>query len=362
MNPVFSSLSFPYFVAPMVGISHVGFRDLLRHYTPPSLKPVLFTEMLSTRRLPGENIKTSRELRVSARDRGAFVPQLLGNEEKYIAPSVSRLLEQEPWGIDINMGCPVSHTLKHNWGFRLVGQPDYAAEIVRVTRQVTPQHLPVSVKLRGDVPLPEEASVADRQQKLDHLYRFTARLEGAGADWITVHPRTGKARHTGRADWQVVQEVKKRLCIPVVANGDIQTAEDALHIVRELGCDGAMFARAAAARPWILWQLAEAMGICERPSEVTHRLQPPACGVDEGREYCLAILKLSDILWEHFQDEQHVLERIRFFVAIGSRWYEFGHDLWRKTTRCKTRDELVERISEYAEKFENPSVARVKFL
>lgn len=362
MSPVFSSLSFPYFVAPMVGISHVGFRDLLRHYTPPSLRPLLFTEMLSSRRLPGENVMTSRELRVSQDDRGAFVPQLLGNEEKYIAPSVSRLLQQEPWGIDINMGCPVSHTLKHNWGFRLVGQPDYAAEIVRMTRQVTPQHLPVSVKLRGDVPLPEESNRTDRQRKLDHLYRFTGGLEEAGADWLTVHPRTGKARHSGRADWQVVWEVKKRLGIPVVANGDIQTAHDALHIVQELGCDGAMFARAAAARPWILWQLADAMGVHDRPAGITHRIHPPAYGVDEGREYCHALLKLSEILWHYFQDEQHVLERVRFFVAIGSRWYQFGHDLWRNTNRCKTREELSNRIGEYAEKFENPSVARVKFL
>src|SRR5206468_3231088 len=100
----------------------------------------------STRRIPNERLATTNELRSAPGER-FFVPQLLGNEERFIAPSINRLMQLNPWGFDINMGCPVSHSLKHNWGVRLMGDIPYAASVVRMVKRHSP--LPVSVKLRG---------------------------------------------------------------------------------------------------------------------------------------------------------------------------------------------------------------------
>jgi tRNA-dihydrouridine synthase B len=365
VNSRFASLGidFPFFVAPMVGLSHVGFRELVRYYTPEGLNPILFTEMLSTRRLPSENLRTSNELRVSQRDRGAFVPQILGNEEKFIAPSVQKLCQTGPWGIDINMGCPVTHTLRHNWGFRLVGQPDYAAEIVKITKRYST--VPVSVKLRGDIgprsACDEQAELQEREA-LDRLECFVQRLEQAGADWLTVHPRTGKQKHTGGANWEAVRVVRNKVNIPVVVNGDIQSAEDGLEVVQRLGCDGAMFARVACARPWILWQTAAALGNTTCPAEVLHRSAPPVVGDDEGREYIHAVLKLLEIMQSQLFEESYILDKVRFFCATGSKWYQFGHHFWRLTTKARTVAELHDLVADYGDRYVNPSVARVQFL
>lgn len=367
MTSRFQSLGveFPFFVAPMVGLSHVGLRSLVRHYTPASLRPLLFTEMLSTRRLPSENMLTTEQVRIVAGDRGAVIPQILGNEERYIAPSLAKLAMLEPWGVDINMGCPVTHTLKHNWGFRLVGQADYAAAVVAMTKKHA--RVPVSVKLRGDLEALVQSSrdpgvqvgpVYD-EQGAELLARFVQGLADAGADWVTVHPRPGKSKHRGAANWQLVAKLRRLVKLPVVANGDIQTASDALQVVGELGCDGAMFARVVCARPWILWQVAHALGILDQPPGVLHRTAPPTFGEEEGQEYIVAVLLLIDNLVEQGFAESDVCERIQFFCATGSRWYQFGHDFWKTTTKAKTVAGLRAAVVDYGERYANPSRARV---
>src|SRR5262249_20737035 len=90
-------IRFPFFVGPMVGVTHVAFRELIRAYPPPGLSPLLFTEMLSTRRLPSQDPYRDEILFSSPGER-AFIPQLLGNEERFIAPSIEKLMRQGPWG------------------------------------------------------------------------------------------------------------------------------------------------------------------------------------------------------------------------------------------------------------------------
>lgn len=354
--------NFPYFVGPMVGLSHIGVRELIRSYTPPGIEPVIFTEMLSSRRLPSETLNKGHEVCFSTAEAGSFVPQLLGNEESYIRASIEKLLPMQPWGIDINMGCPVKRTLRHNWGFRLVGQPDYAAAIVEATRRATPADLPVSVKLRGDLSAvnpDSERKGSNFEQETEYLLRFTQVLEAAGADWLTIHPRAARDQHKGTANWELVASVCQKMRIPVVVNGDIQTAEDARTVIEQHGCDGAMIGRAVTARPWIFWQIAESHG-----STAAKRFgTAPRYGAEEGEEYPRAVLRLIDILSRLFpKDERYVIERVCFFVAMGSKWYQFGHDFWKRTTRAKNLIEMREIILGYAERFANPSVARVKFL
>lgn len=354
---------FPVMVAPMVGISHVAFRAMLRRYVPVGLDPLIFTEMLSTRRLPTERLDTTAELRCTEAEKSGedrFVPQLLGNEERFIRPSVVKLGALNPWGFDINMGCPATHVLKHNWGVRLMGEPSYAADVVRMVRDATDR--PVSVKMRGG---------SDKICDLGYLDEFTQALEEAGADWITIHARTREQGHEGRADWELVGEIARRRRIPVIANGDIQTAADATSVLRDFGAGGVMIARAATVRPWILWQVAE--DLCAElhagpGGDHSVLLAPPGRAgekaprtrAEESREYFRACLALIDELEFYFPDRpEDALKKFSFFAATGARWFMFGHAFWALTKKAKSTGHLRELVADYRDRFDHPLKERI---
>ena len=129
----------------MAGLSHVAFRQLVRSYLPANVSTLLFTEMLSTRLLPAEDVGKTAQTKV-AEGEDDLIPQLLGNDENLIERSLEKLQAICPAGVDINMGCPVSKVLKHNWGVALMGDICYAEQVVRQTRRLTP--LALSVKMR----------------------------------------------------------------------------------------------------------------------------------------------------------------------------------------------------------------------
>ncbi|NBT58609.1 tRNA-dihydrouridine synthase family protein [bacterium] len=339
-------VDFPFMVAPMVGLSHVAFRELIRAYTPEDITPLIFTEMLSSRRLPSERLEKAENLYVAENERG-LVPQILGNEERFIAPSLEKLMELRPWGIDINMGCPKKKTLSHNWGVLLLGDRNYAAEVVRITKKHSSR--PVSVKLRAGL---------GESIDLDYLDGFTEALEGAGADWLTIHCRSSQQKHRGRADWEVVSKLSKKRTIPLVANGDVQTANDAVQLIRDYGVDGAMVARAATARPWILWQIAKAFG---HPTTARARAldQPPTTPEEEGKEYFQAVLRFAFLLEKYFGPSKASLQRLKFYIGVSSPWLPFGHHFWKLIHACSEFNQAVERIEHYVHENAQPLRERV---
>jgi tRNA-dihydrouridine synthase B len=339
-------IQFPFMVGPMVGLSHVVFRELIRQYTPEGLEVLRFTEMLSTRRIPSQHLDSCDSLR-HAPGEYFFIPQLLGNEEQFISTSIRKLLPAHPWGFDINMGCPVTHSLRHNWGVLLMGDLHYAAEVVRITKRHSP--LPVSVKLR-----------AGNADKIDmaYLLDFTKALEDAGADWITIHARPRDRKHHGYADWDAVAAVAAQRSIPVVANGDIQTAEDAVSLIRDYHVDGAMLARAAAARPWLIWQIAQKLGLETTPPGREGET-PPDSPEAEGREYFRACHGFINLLETYYGDTPLGLKKLVFFLGIGSKWYLFGHDFLRNARRAKNLVEARRIIGDYQAKYVFPSRQRI---
>lgn len=242
-----SKVNFPLCLAPMVGLTHVAMRELMREYMPANAFTIWPTEMLNSRRLPYENLQTTPET-MRAEFEPGLVPQILGNEEQPIADSVKRLIEWGAEGIDINMGCPVQKALKHNYGVALMGDPDYAAEVVRMT--VKNSSVPVSVKLRA----------VGSNKEFKELLNFVLKLREAGASWVCLHPRTAAQKRRGQADWEQIKQLHRAVDFPVIGNGDVQTVEDALNMLTETGCDMAMSGRGLAARPWMLWQLGEELG------------------------------------------------------------------------------------------------------
>lgn len=338
-------LDFPFMVAPMVGLSHVAFRELIRAYTPEEVQPLIFTEMLSSRRLPSERLERAENLFIAPNE-SHLVPQLLGNEERFIAPSLEKLIELRPWGIDINMGCPKKKTLSHNWGVLLLGDRDYAAEVVRITKRHSP--FPVSVKLRAGL---------GENIDLEYLDGFTRALEEAGADWLTIHCRPSKQKHHGKADWGVLKKISEKRNIPVVANGDVQTADDALNLIENYQVDGAMVARAATARPWILWQIAYRLG-CKSPARGRALNKPPLTPEEEGREYFQAVMRFGFLLEQYFGPTAASLQRLKFYIGVSSPWLPFGHHFWKHIYSSSEFEQAKDRIEAYAE--QNPQELRLR--
>ena len=326
-----NELNFPLCLAPMVGLTHVALRRVIQDYMPKNATTHWPTEMLNSRRVPGENLKTTPEtLRRS--EETHLVPQILGNEEKPIQDSVIRLVNE--WGaagIDINMGCPVQKALKHNYGVSLMGDSNYAASVVATTKKFST--VPVSVKLRA----------VGSEKTIPELIQFVKKLEDSGADWITLHPRTAEQKRKGNADWSQITELKKHIKIPIIGNGDIQVVDDVLLMLKETGADKAMAGRALAARPWMMWQLGEKMDFAT-PSGF-EGLRAPQSPEEEGREYGRCLLKLIDYSEEAFMagagaSESITLRKIQFFIRTTHVWLEFGHSLMANASKCKNLTEL----------------------
>lgn len=335
-----TDLNFPLCLAPMVGLTHVALRRVVLDYMPENASTHWPTEMLSSRRLPDENLKTTPETLRAANETG-LVPQILGNEEVAIQRSVKRLVNE--WGaegIDINMGCPVQKALRHNYGVSLMGDVDYAARVVEVTKKNS--SVPVSVKLRA----------VGSDKSVPQLIEFVSKLVDAGADWITLHPRTAEQKRRGSANWSQVTELKKAVKVPIIGNGDIQTVEDVLAMIEQTGADKVMAGRALAARPWMMWQLGEKLGFAS-PKQFQGR-QAPMTAEEEGAEYGRCLLRLIDYSEENFMveagaSESLTMRKLQFYIRTTHVWLEFGHTLMAKTSRCQNLVELRTAVREFFE-------------
>ncbi|MGZ3726022.1 MAG: tRNA-dihydrouridine synthase family protein [Pseudobdellovibrio sp.] len=330
-----TDLNYPLCLAPMVGLSHVALRRLIQDYMPKNATTHWPTEMLNSRRVPGENFKTTPETLRGDRETH-LVPQILGNEEKPIQQSVVRLVNE--WGasgIDINMGCPVQKALKHNYGVSLMGDLDYAARVVEMTKAHST--VPVSVKLRA----------VGSEKSVPELIKFVQRLVDSGADFITLHPRTAEQKRRGQADWSQITELKKNIKVPIIGNGDIQVADDVLQMLNETKADKVMAGRALAARPWMMWQLGEKLNF-EAP-ENFQNLKAPQTPEEEGAEYGRALLRLVDYAEESFMQgagasESITLRKIQFHIKTTHVWLEFGHALMAKASGSRDLNSLRENI------------------
>ncbi|MCP4911666.1 MAG: tRNA-dihydrouridine synthase family protein [Oligoflexia bacterium] len=329
-RPLFDGqINFPIMLAPMVGLSHIGLRLLVRSYLPANARTIWPTEMLSSRRLPAQNVgETPETFRHESED--FLVPQILGNEEKYIRPSIERLKDWGARGIDINMGCPVRKALKHNYGVSLMGDPKYAAEVVDMARRSS--DLPVSVKLRSG-----------HQNDFQFLLNFVNGLVEGGASWVCLHPRTAEMKRKGKADWNQIKMLREAIDIPVIGNGDIQIYQDALRMFEETGCDGVMIGRALTSRPWILWQIGEKLGF-EPPEGCEGKA--PETKEEEASEYGRSLIYLTNVLEEYFEYKDG-LRRFNFHLRVSHPWLNFGHALDKRLNRGKNFQEKREIISEF---------------
>ena len=230
--------------SPLAGVSDKVFRRLVRRWCPEAL---LFTEMVNATSLEmGHGRGKVEEL---ATEEGPIGVQLFDHRPQAMAEAAKRAQDAGAFLIDINMGCPVKKIAKKGGGSGLIREPDLAARIVEAVSQAV--HVPVTVKTR----LGWCSSDADP-------VTWCQQLQNAGAQLLTLHGRTREQGFKGHADWQAIAQVKAALTIPVIANGDINTPEDAQRCLAITGADGVMVGRGSMGAPWLVGQIdAELRGL-----------------------------------------------------------------------------------------------------
>jgi tRNA-dihydrouridine synthase B len=227
------------FMAPMVDLSHEPYRDLVRSFGGCDL---FYSEMLNSRIVPYENPAVSQYLRFSRTD--DLILQIVGNDTEKIRLSAERLVGFSPWGIDINMGCYMKKITCHGWGVAMMKDINSAEKAITEVRKAISK--PLSVKIR-----------IGQNHDLPYLIAFGRMIESAGADFLVIHARSASDALTRPARWEYISRLKDELHIPIVGNGDVLSAADAVRMFNETGCDGVMIGRGAIIRPWIFREIRE---------------------------------------------------------------------------------------------------------
>ncbi len=229
-------------LAPLAGFSDLPFRLLCREYGCG----VACTEMVSVKGLVFESPGTTK-LMLTRQEDSPLVVQLFGAEPGYFREALNRLLGLGFTCFDLNAGCPVRKVVKTGAGAALLGNQDRLFEIVKVMVALAGQHN-VGVKLRSGW---DESSPLNPD--------IFAELERLGAGWITLHPRTAKQGFSGKADWDRIRMVQEQVGIPVIASGDLFSAEDGRKCLYQTKAAGVMFGRGALYDPMIFARFRELM-------------------------------------------------------------------------------------------------------
>ena len=224
----------PLYLAPMAGVSESPFRRICRRFGAD----VVVTEFLSAEGIRRENAATIAKLRFGAGERPIGV-QIFGGDPVAMGDAAALVTDVfQPEFIDINFGCPVKKVVKRNGGSGCLKDMSLVQSVIRSVSAHT--HLPVTVKIRSGW-----------NEEMRDPVTIALRCQDAGAKTLALHPRTRSQMYTGSARWEEIAAVAAALDIPVLGNGDIKTAEDAVRMHRETGCAGVMIARGSFGQPWI---------------------------------------------------------------------------------------------------------------
>ncbi len=308
-------------LAPMAGVCNSAFRRIIKEMGAG----LLYAEMVSDKALVYNNEKTKDMLYMTESER-PISQQIFGSDKKSFVEA-AKIIEKSmhPDIIDINMGCPVPKVaVKSQAGSALLKDPDKIYDIVKAVKEVV--NVPVTVKIR---------SGWDKNSINAVLVAKTC--EKAGASAIAVHPRTRSQGYSGKADWNIIKEVKDAVNIPVIGNGDILSAKDAKQMIDETGCDAVMIGRGTLGNPYLIKQVVRYLedGVLLPDQSPTERM-----------ETCL---KHFNYLLEVKPEKVAILE-MRTHAAWYLKGLPSGVKIKKILYELKTKEEFINTITEYMEK------------
>ena len=297
-----------YILGPMAGVTDLPFRLLCREQGAG----LLCMEMVSAKAIYYNNRNTESLLEIHPDERPVSL-QLFGSDPKIMSEMAKRI-EERPFAIlDVNMGCPVPKVVKNGEGSALMKNPKLVYEIVSALVKAIDK--PVTVKIRKGF-------------DDDHVnaVEIAKIIEEAGAAAVAVHGRTREQYYSGKADWDIIRQVKQAVSIPVIGNGDVTSPQKADELVRQTGCDGIMIARGAQGNPWIF----SAMIHWEETGK-----RPPRPDKDEIRKMMLRHARLQ----LEYKGEFSGIREMRKHVA----WYTKG---LKGAARLREKVNAVESLEE----------------
>ncbi|RBY84846.1 tRNA dihydrouridine synthase DusB [Blastococcus sp. TF02A-30] len=308
-------------LAPMAGITNPAFRTLCREFGAG----LYVCEMITTRALVERNEKTLRMIRATTDEKDAFSVQLYGVDPATVGRAVEMLVDEgvagtRPAHIDLNFGCPVPKVTRKGGGSALPWHRVLLRNIVREAVRAA-KDVPVTIKTR--------IGIDD-----DHVtYLDAGRIaQDEGAAAITLHGRTADQLYSGTADWSPIARLVEAVDIPVLGNGDIWEADDALRMVAQTGCAGVVIGRGCLGRPWLFGDLAAAF------AGRTERALPTF------RQVAAVMHRHAELLSEE-QGELHGCTDFRKHVAWYLKGFSVGGDVRRALAMVSGLDELADLLA-----------------
>jgi len=306
-------------LAPMAGVTNLPFRLIAKE----AGCALVFTETVSAKGLVVGGKKSARLIETSPKAE-PLAYQLFGNDPQMLGEATRRLKDRGARFIDLNLGCPVKKFLKQGAGACLLRDPQAVAPLVAAMRAAHPRGV-ISVKMRlgwdeGSLTAPEVGRVA----------------EAEGADLLSVHGRTRAQLYSGRANREGIAAVVRAVAIPVLANGDVITAEDGLSMLQDTGAAGVMIGRGAMQNPWIFSQIAELdAGSAIRPTSSADR--------------AALVGRHIELLLRFFEDDHSRIHMLRKYLCAYATGLPGASDFRYRVNSAQHLDAILRAATRYFE-------------
>ncbi len=311
-------------LAPMTGISNTSYRKIIKEMGAG----LIYAEMVSDKALIYSNEKTFNLLKMTDEER-PIAQQIFGSDKESFVEA-AKIVEKtmHPDIIDINMGCPVPKVaIRAQAGSALLKNPTKVYEIVKAV--VESVNVPVTVKIRSGW-----------DDKHINAVEIAKKCEEAGASSIAIHARTRSQGYSGKADWNIIKDVKKNVEIPVIGNGDITSCYDAKKMLDETHCDAVMIGRGVLGNPWLIKQCVDYL---ENKKEPTY---------PDFIEKTKMMKKHYELLKEDKNEKAALLE-IRSHIIWYLKGMPNNKEIKNLICQCKTTEELFKIIDDYQQYITN---------